>query len=55
VIHSEYQHDAIAEWVGDRLRVISRGSAGVFVEGLDGVTGDRIRRSEHGGGKMSTA
>jgi outer membrane protein assembly factor BamB len=49
VMHSAYRHDATAEWVGERLRVISRGSAGAFVEWLDGGTGKRIRRGEQRG------
>jgi hypothetical protein len=46
VMHSQYKHDATAECFGDRVRVISRGSAGVFVEWLDGRTGARLGRSE---------
>jgi outer membrane protein assembly factor BamB len=46
VVHSKYHHDATAEWVGDHLRVISKGSAGAFVELLDGSTGERVRRGE---------
>jgi len=49
VMHSAYRHDATAEWAGERLRVISRGSSGVFVEWLDGGTGKRIRRGEQRG------
>jgi outer membrane protein assembly factor BamB len=49
VMHSEYRHDATAEWVGDRLRVISKGSAGAFVEWFDGRTGERVRRGERRG------
>jgi hypothetical protein len=46
VSHSEYQHRATAEWDGGRLQVISRGSAGVFVEWLDGETGERLSRGQ---------
>jgi hypothetical protein len=49
VMHSKYGHDATAEWVGDRLRVISLGSAGAFVELLEGRTGERVRRGERRG------
>lgn len=49
VTHSEYYHSATAEWLGDQLRVISRGSAGNFVERLDGRTGKSLRRGEQRG------
>jgi hypothetical protein len=34
---------------GDRLRVISLGSKGAFVELLDGRTGEQVRRGERRG------
>lgn len=46
VSHSEYNHAANVEWCGDRLRVVSVGSAGSFVEWLDGQTGKQLRRRE---------
>jgi hypothetical protein len=46
VIHSEYLHAVDVEWCDGHLRVISHGSAGNFVEWLDGQTGKRTRRSE---------
>jgi hypothetical protein len=46
VSHSADKHGVDVEWVGDRLRVISLGSAGRFVEWLDGQTGGSVRRGE---------
>jgi hypothetical protein len=45
VAHSEYSHAVEVEWGEGRLRVLSSGSAGNFVEWLDGQTGKQIRRS----------
>jgi hypothetical protein len=46
VSHSEYSHTATVEWDGDRLRVISRGSSGAFVEWLKGGSGERVSRGQ---------
>jgi outer membrane protein assembly factor BamB len=46
VSHSEYQHDVEVKWIAGDLRVISCGSAGTFVEWLDGKTGGQLRRGE---------
>jgi outer membrane protein assembly factor BamB len=46
VVHSQYLHAADVEWYDGHLRVLSHGSAGNFVECLDGQTGNQMRRSE---------
>jgi outer membrane protein assembly factor BamB len=46
VTHSIYKHNVDVESVGNRLRVISQGSAGWFVEWLDGQTGESVRRNQ---------
>jgi hypothetical protein len=46
VDHSKYSHAADVELINDRMRVISRGSFGTFVEWLDGRTGASLRRTQ---------
>jgi outer membrane protein assembly factor BamB len=44
VAHSGYNHVAVLEPVGDRLRVTSKGSYGTFVEVLDARDGRQLNR-----------
>jgi hypothetical protein len=46
VPHSEYRHRATVTVRGDKLRVISNGSSGMFVELLDLKTGRTIERTQ---------
>jgi hypothetical protein len=46
VTHSKYHHRATVTVEGDRVRVMSHGSAGDFEDVLDLASGQRRRRSE---------
>jgi hypothetical protein len=46
VSHSKYRHSAAVTIEGDRVRVMSNGSFGDFIEVVDLATGKRLERSQ---------